>query len=140
MGSSSFGMTAVDRNSSGKVVSSPTDRVVSVLLVRRPTNNEMPDQAMPKAMASRSMITMPRTPVAMLTPTIKAKAMMMATWITMLTPSLRTLPSKMEDLRIGATFILSKYPLSRSLTIPMPDCNADDAIVWMMTAAVKNVM
>jgi hypothetical protein len=46
----------------------------------------------------------------------------------------------MEDLLIGATLILSIKPLSKSLTKPRPVLRAEEAMVCIMTAAVKNVM
>jgi hypothetical protein len=56
MGSSLRGMTLAERKSYGKVVSSPTERVVWLLFVVNATNIEIPDQAIPKVAAMTSIM------------------------------------------------------------------------------------
>jgi len=60
--------------------------------------------------------------------------------MTVVSALLKSLPNSIEDLFIGATRILSMKPLSKSFTIPIPEFNADEAMVCIITAAVKKVM
>jgi hypothetical protein len=100
----------------------------------------MPDQAIPNKAAKTKITNTPRIPEAMFTPKTSPITSIIATWMTVVSALLNSLPNRMEDLLIGATRILSMKPLSKSLTNPMPALSAEDAIVCIMTAAVKNVM
>ena len=140
LGSKPIGITDAERNKSGKVVSNPTDRVVSAFFVFRATNKDMPDQAIPNKAASTKIRSTPTMPEAIFTPKARPITNIIETWITVVNALLNSLPNRIEDLLIGATRILSINPLSKSLTNPIPALSAEEAIVWIMTAAVKNVM
>lgn len=140
LGNKPMGITDADRNSSGKVVNNPTERVVSAFFVFKATNKDIPDQAIPNKAAKMKIIMVPAMPEAMFTPKTKPMASIMATWMTVVSALLKSLPNKMEDLLIGATLILSMNPLLKSLTRPIPVLSAEEAIVCIMMAAVKNVM
>jgi len=139
-GSRPIGITDAERNSSGNVVNRPTESVVSAFFVFRATNKDMPDQAIPNKAARRKIIMAPAMPEAIFTPKTRPMASIMATWITVVSALLKSLPNKIEDLLIGATLILSIKPLSKSLTKPIPVLSAEEAIVCIITAAVKNVI
>ena len=100
----------------------------------------MPDQAIPNKAAKMKITIAPTIPEAMFTPKAKPITNIMATWMTVVSALLKSLPNKIEDLLIGATLILSIKPLSKSLTKPMPVLSAEEAMVCIMTAAVKNVI
>jgi hypothetical protein len=140
LGSSPIGITDADKNSNGKVVNNPTESVVSAFFVFRATNKDIPDQAIPNMAAKMKITIAPNIPEAMFTPKAKPITNIMATWRTVVSALLKSLPNKIEDLLIGATLILSIKPLSKSLTKPRPVLRADEAIVCIMTAAVKKVM
>jgi hypothetical protein len=133
-------MTLAERKSSGKVVSSPTERVVWLLLVVRATNSDIPDQAIPNAVAMMRIRSTPGNPEAILTPSPKPITSIIRTCMIVLMASLKSLPNRMEDLPMGATLILSMKPLLRSLTSPIPAFSAEEATVCIMTAAVEKVM
>ena len=79
LGNKPRGITDADRNSSGKVVSNPTERVVSAFLVFKATNKDMPDQAIPNKAAKMKITIAPKTPEAMFTPKTKPIASIIAT-------------------------------------------------------------
>jgi hypothetical protein len=72
-------MTEAERNRSGKVVSKPTERVVSAFFVFRATNRDIPDQAIPKRAAKTKISKVPSIPEAMFTPRAKPITRIIAT-------------------------------------------------------------
>jgi hypothetical protein len=85
-------------------------------------------------------MTIPITPEAMVTPNANPMTSMIITCKIVVRAALKSLPNNMDDLLMGATRILSMKPLSKSVTTPIPALSAEEAIVWIITAAVKNVM
>ncbi len=140
LGSRAIGITHADKNSNGKVVNRPTDSVVSAFFVFRATNKDTPDQAIPNRASKMKITIAPTIPEAMFTPKAKPIPNIMTTWMTAVSALLKSLPNKIEDLLIGATLILSIKPLSKSLTKPRPVLSAEEAIVCIITAAVKKVI
>jgi hypothetical protein len=124
-----MGITDADRNNRGKVVSNPTERVVSAFFVFRATNKDMPDQAIPNNAANMKIIKTPKMPEAIVTPKAVPMTNIIATWITVVSALLNSLPKSMEDFLMGAALILSMKPLSKSLTNPIPALSAEEAIV-----------
>ena len=135
LGNNPIGITDAERNNNGKVVSNPTERVVSAFFVFRATNRDIPDHAIPNKAAKMKITIAPKTPEAMFTPKTRPISNIIATWMTVVRALLNSLPNKMEDLLIGATLILSMNPLSKSLTKPIPVLSAEEAMVCIMTAA-----